>query len=148
METLSVVSRKRSEFINITALIQESLVNSGIKQGIGVIFCPHTTAGLTINESWDPDVVHDTLLWLGREIPKDLPGFQHSEGNSDSHIKTGLFGNSSHVIVENGKLVLGQWQGIFFCEFDGPRNRSLHVQWVVANPSFAMPSLRSEETKD
>lgn len=130
METLSVVSRKRSEFINITDLVKQSLENSGVQQGIGVIFCPHTTAGLTINESWDPDVIHDTLLWLGREIPKDQSGFQHSEGNSDSHIKTGLFGNSTHVIVEQGKLVLGQWQGIFFCEFDGPRNRSIHLQWV------------------
>ena len=130
METLSVVSRKRSEFINITDLVKQSLENSGIQQGIGVIFCPHTTAGLTINESWDPAVIHDTLLWLGREIPKDQSGFQHSEGNSDSHIKTGLFGNSTHVIVEQGKLVLGQWQGIFFCEFDGPRNRSIHLQWV------------------
>ena len=130
METLSVVSRKRSEFINITDLVKQSLENSGVQQGIGVIFCPHTTAGLTINESWDPDVIHDTLLWLGREIPKDQSGFQHSEGNSDSHIKTGLFGNSAHVIVEQGKLVLGQWQGIFFCEFDGPWNRSIHLQWV------------------
>lgn len=130
METLSVVSRKRSEFINITNLVKQSLENSGIQQGIGVIFCPHTTAGLTINESWDPDVIHDTLLWLSREIPKDQSGFQHSEGNSDSHIKTGLFGNTAHVIVEQGKLVLGQWQGIFFCEFDGPRNRSIHLQWV------------------
>ena len=135
METLSVVSRKRSEFINITDLVKQSLENSGVQQGIGVIFCPHTTAGLTINESWDPDVIHDTLLWLGREIPKDQSGFQHSEGNSDSHIKTGLFGNSTHVIVEQGKLVLGQWQGIFFCEFDGPRNRSIHLQWVGANNS-------------
>lgn len=134
METLSVVSRKRSEFINITDLVKQSLENSGVQQGIGVIFCPHTTAGLTINESWDPDVIHDTLLWLGREIPKDQSGFQHSEGNSDSHIKTGLFGNSAHVIVEQGKLVLGQWQGIFFCEFDGPRNRSIHLQWVGKQP--------------
>lgn len=130
METLSVVSRKRSEFINITDLVKQSLEHSGVQQGIGVIFCPHTTAGLTINESWDPDVINDTLLWLSREIPKDQSGFQHSEGNSDSHIKTGLFGNSAHVIVEQGKLVLGQWQGIFFCEFDGPRNRSIHLQWL------------------
>lgn len=130
MDTIAVVTRKRSDFINITTLVQSSLEKSGVQQGIGVLFCPHTTAGLTINESWDPDVVHDTLLWLNQSVPKNLPGFQHNEGNSDSHVKTGLFGNSSQVIVESGKIVLGQWQGIFFCEFDGPRNRTIHVQWL------------------
>jgi secondary thiamine-phosphate synthase enzyme len=95
-----------------------------------VVNCPHTTAGLTINECWDPDVIHDTLHWLEKSIPKNMTKFLHGEGNSDSHIKTGLFGNSSHVIIEDGKIILGQWQGIFLCEFDGPRTRKVHVQWV------------------
>jgi secondary thiamine-phosphate synthase enzyme len=111
-------------------MIETSLGESKIKSGIGVIFCPHTTAGLTINECWDPDVIHDTLHWLEKSIPKNMTKFLHEEGNSDSHIKTGLFGNSCHVIIEDGKIILGQWQGIFLCEFDGPRTRKVHVQWV------------------
>ncbi len=130
MDTIEIFTQNRSEFVNITRLVESSLAESKIKSGIGVIFCPHTTAGLTINECWDPDVIHDTLNWLEKSIPKNMPKFLHGEGNSDSHIKTGLFGNSSQVIVEEGKIILGQWQGIFLCEFDGPRTRKIHVQWV------------------
>lgn len=130
MDTIEIKTQRRCEFANITPLIESSLKKSNIKSGIGVIFCPHTTAGLTINECWDPDVIHDTLYWLEKFIPKQMTNFLHGEGNSDSHIKTGLFGNSTHVIVENGKIILGQWQGIFFCEFDGPRNREFNIQWV------------------
>jgi secondary thiamine-phosphate synthase enzyme len=130
MDTIEIFTQNRCEFVNITRLVESSLKKSAIRSGIGVIFCPHTTAGLTINECWDPDVIHDTLHWLEKSIPKNLAKFLHGEGNSDSHIKTGLFGNSSHVIVEEGKIILGQWQGIFLCEFDGPRPRQVHVQWV------------------
>ncbi|MSR30081.1 MAG: YjbQ family protein [Gemmataceae bacterium] len=130
MNTIILQTQVRCEFVSITEKVQQSLTVSGIKTGIGVVFCPHTTAGLTVNESWDPDVVTDTLHWLGKNIPKDEPRFRHNEGNSDSHIKTGLFGNSVQLIVENGKLVLGQWQGVFFCEFDGPRERKVFLQWI------------------
>lgn len=136
MDTIQISTHRRCDFINITDQIASSLVKSKLQTGIGVIFCPHTTAGLTINESWDPDVIHDTLLWLEETIPKNHPNFRHNEGNSDSHLKTGIFGNSASIIVEKGTIILGQWQGIFFCEFDGPRTRNLYVQWVgtFSNP--------------
>ena len=89
---------------------------------------PHTTAGVTINENADPDVVHDMLLTLKRLIPKDLPGYRHAEGNSDSHVKASMMGSSCRILIDEGKLVLGTWQGIYFCEFDGPRTRNVHVQ--------------------
>ncbi len=136
MDTIQISTHRRSDLINITNQIVSSLLKSKLQTGIGVIFCPHTTAGLTINECWDPDVIHDTLLWLENSIPKNHPNLRHNEGNSDSHIKAGLFGNSAQIIVETGKIILGQWQGIFFCEFDGPRTRSIQIQWVgeFANP--------------
>jgi len=130
MDTIEISTKSRCEFVNITRMVETNLGESKIKSVIGVIFCPHITAGLTINECWDPDVIHDTLHWLEKSIPKNMTKFLHGEGNSDSHIKTGLFGNSCHVIIQDGKIILGQWQGIFLCEFDGPRTRKVHVQWV------------------
>jgi secondary thiamine-phosphate synthase enzyme len=132
MDTFTVQTRQRNEFVDITDQVRQSLQRSGLRDGSGVIYCPHTTASITINESYDPDVVHDMLLWLNRTVPHQQPGFRHGEGNSDSHIKASLIGSSVTVIVAGGDLVLGRWQGIFFCEFDGPRTRSVHVKWQGA----------------
>lgn len=130
MDSFPVTTRHRNEFHDITAQVRASLQRNGLQNGIGVIYCPHTTAAITINEGYDRDVVHDMLLWLERTVPHVQPGFRHSEGNSDSHIKASLIGSSATVLVEGGKLNLGQWQVIFFCEFDGPRTRTVQVQWI------------------
>ena len=128
MDTFEVQTQQRNEFIDITDRVQHHLKRRSIRQGVCVVYCPHTTAAITVNENADPDVVHDMLLWLNRTIPKDQPGFRHNEGNSDSHLKASLVGPSVTLLVENGELVLGRWQGIYFCEFDGPRTRRVHVQ--------------------
>ena len=130
MNTLAIKTRLNCEMVDITGDVQEAISRLGITSGIAVVFCPHTTAALTVNENCDPDVVHDMLLWMERTIPRTQSGFLHGEGNSDSHIKAALVGPSVHLIVESGKLVLGTWQGVFFCEFDGPRNRKVHVQII------------------
>jgi secondary thiamine-phosphate synthase enzyme len=95
-----------------------------------VVYCPHTTAAITINENADPDVVHDILAWLNRAIPQRQADFRHGEGNSDSHLKASLVGSSATVLIEDGDLVLGRWQGVYFCEFDGPRTRTVHMQII------------------
>ena len=130
MDTFPVQTRRRNEFVNITEQVREALGKSGIVNGFGVVYCPHTTAAITINEAYDPDVVHDMLLWLERQVPHEQPGFRHGEGNSDSHIKASLVGSSATVLISGGELVLGRWQGVFFCEFDGPRSRKVHLQWL------------------
>src|SRR5437763_6427856 len=109
----------RNQFVEITDRIRGTVAASGVKSGICVVYCPHTTAAVTVNENADPDVVHDMLLHLGRTVPKEQAGFRHAEGNSDSHIKASLVGPSVTLLVENGDLVLGRWQGVYFCEFDG-----------------------------
>jgi len=113
--------------IDITNYIKESIKNSKISDGIAVIYVPHTTAGLTINENADPSVKKDILKFLKEKIPKNY-NFSHLEGNSDAHIKSSLFGSSLTVIISHGKPLLGTWQGIYFCEFDGPRNRTFYVK--------------------
>lgn len=128
MDTFEVRTRTRTEFVDVTEQVRQLLRRRGIRQGLCVVYCPHTTAGITINEHADPDVAHDILAWLNRAIPQQQPDFRHNEGNSDSHLKACLVGSSATVLVENGDLVLGTWQGIFFCEFDGPRQRKVHVQ--------------------
>ena len=128
MQTITVKTRRRNELIEVTNQISKAVSQSGITDGMVVAFVPHTTAGITINENADPSVVHDILYCLETLIPERQREFQHSEGNSDSHIKASLVGSSVTVIVENGQLVLGTWQGIYFCEFDGPRNRRLMVK--------------------
>jgi secondary thiamine-phosphate synthase enzyme len=130
MDSFTVRTKKRNEFVEITEQVRQALAQSGIREGFGVVYCPHTTAAITINENADPDVVHDMLLWFERTVPKDQPGFRHSEGNSDSHIKASLVGSSATVLVEDGELVLGRWQGVYFCEFDGPRHRTVQVKWI------------------
>lgn len=130
MDTFTVATRERNELVDITSQVRQLLRKRSLQQGLAVVYCPHTTAAITINENADPDVVHDMLLWLERTIPQVQPGFRHAEGNSDSHLKASLIGSSATVIVDRGDLVLGRWQGIFFCEFDGPRQRTVHVQWI------------------
>ncbi|MDR2419553.1 MAG: secondary thiamine-phosphate synthase enzyme YjbQ [Treponema sp.] len=114
-------------FYAITEQVQSALVESGIQDGLCVVFCPHTTAAITINENADPDVVHDMLLGLSKVFP-DRPEFRHAEGNSSAHLKSSAMGSSVTVIVSKGRLVLGTWQGIYFCEFDGPRTRKFFVR--------------------
>ena len=127
MKTINVKSRSRNEFIDITSEIKDIVRQSGVKSGVCYIFVPHTTAGITINEGADPSVKRDIITALARVFPVD-GDYRHAEGNSDAHIKTTLTGNSSVVLIEEGKLVLGTWQSIYFCEFDGPRNRQVLVK--------------------
>ncbi len=125
---LSVSTSSRNQLLNITRQVELVVAKSGIQNGIVTVFCPHTTAGITINENADPDVCHDILLTLNKLLPQNLPGYQHCEGNSDAHVKSSLVGCSRQVMLNNGSLVLGTWQGLFFCEFDGPRTRHVHIQ--------------------
>lgn len=115
--------------IDITSRIEKLVKESRIDTGIVICFVPHTTAAVTINENADPDVTRDILHKLNKEIPQ-ADGYHHAEGNSDSHVKSSLFGCSETILIESGRLVLGRWQGIYFCEFDGPRNRQLIVRLV------------------
>ena len=130
MRSFPVRTSKRNEFVEITDEVSAAVRAAGVKSGICVVYCPHTTAGVTIQENADPDVVRDMILWLNSRIPKDVPEFRHAEGNSDSHLKSSLIGTSVTIIVENGALVLGTWQGVYFCEFDGPRTRTVQVQTI------------------
>ncbi len=130
MDSFTISTSQRNTFVEITGQVRHSLKRRGLREGIGVVYCPHTTAGITINENADPDVVHDMLLWLERTIPQQQAGFRHGEGNSDSHVKASLVGSSAVIIVDKGDLVLGRWQGIYLCEFDGPRTRTVCVQWL------------------
>lgn len=114
-------------FYNVTQKVNQAIKESGVTDGICVVFCPHTTAGMTINENADPDVVKDLLFALKKTLP-DRPEFRHCEGNSAAHLKASYTGSSVTVIIENGRLLLGTWQGIYFCEFDGPRSRSFFVK--------------------
>ena len=127
MKTLDIRTRTGEEIVDLTSEVQGVVVSSGIKDGLCVVFVPHTTAGVTINENADPDVRADILTALRRAVPDSLP-YAHSEGNSPAHIKASLIGSSVTVIVEGGRLRLGTWQGIQFCEFDGPRSRKLYVR--------------------
>jgi secondary thiamine-phosphate synthase enzyme len=126
--TLSITTRNRSEMIDITSLIEGELKKSGLKDGVCFLFVPHTTAGITINESADPSVATDIQAMLNKLIPWE-GSYRHLEGNSAAHIKSSLIGNSVMVFVESGHLKLGTWQGIFFCEFDGPRSRKLYIKF-------------------
>ena len=130
MHTLRVKTDRRTQLLDITAKVEKIVADSGVSDGVCYVYVPHTTAGVTINEAADPDVATDMEGALDRLIPNKGP-YRHSEGNSDSHIKTTLVGTSQIVFVENGKLVLGRWQGIFLCEFDGPRERRIQVKIVV-----------------
>ena len=121
------LSAAKTDFYNITTQVREAVAKSGVTDGAAVVFCPHTTAGLTINENADPDVVHDLIIGLDKAFP-DRAEFRHGEGNSAAHLKASTIGSGVTVIIDGGKLVLGTWQGIYFCEFDPPRKRKFFVK--------------------
>jgi secondary thiamine-phosphate synthase enzyme len=125
IKQFTIKTSKRNEFVDITAQIQE--IVGEVSEGVVTVFVPHTTTGITINENADPDVPRDILKKLEKLIPQS-DNYSHMEGNSDAHIKASLFGSSVRVIIQNGQLLLGTWQSIFFCEFDGPRTRMFYIQ--------------------
>jgi secondary thiamine-phosphate synthase enzyme len=127
MNTIEIRTKAREEFVDLTAEVERLVAASGAASGVCVVTVPHTTAGITVNENADPDVRADMAMVLRRTVPDALP-YAHSEGNSPAHVKAGLVGSSATLIVEGGRLRLGTWQGIFFCEFDGPRTRQAWVQ--------------------
>ncbi len=127
---LTVKSGNQTELIDITAKIQDVVLSAGIGQGLCMLYVPHTTAAITINESADPSVKDDILMIIDKIIPWKA-GYRHLEGNSPAHIKSTLVGSSELIAIENDRLVLGTWQGIFFCEFDGPRTRKVHVRLIA-----------------
>jgi len=129
MNTIEIRTRTREEFVDLTAELDRLAAASGISSGICVVAVPHTTAGVTVNENADPDVRADMAATLRRLVPDSL-SYAHAEGNSPAHVKAALVGSSVTLIVEGGRLRLGTWQGVFFCEFDGPRTRKAWVQVV------------------
>lgn len=126
---LKIKTNQKNELINITSKVQDFVSKSGVNDGICIVYSPHTTAAITINENADPDVVDDLIMGLSKIVDSDLP-FKHEEGNSDAHLKSSLFGCEKTIIIENGRLKLGTWQGIFFCEFDGPRERRVELKII------------------
>jgi secondary thiamine-phosphate synthase enzyme len=126
METFEVKTPTRECFVDITSRVTGALEGSGVRDGLCVVFVPHTTAGITINENADPDVSRDIIAFLGEEVPRSWP-YRHAEGNSDAHIKASLIGSSVQIPVAQGRLALGTWQGIYLAEFDGARSRKVHV---------------------
>lgn len=124
---LTVKTGAQTEFVDITAEVNRAVAASGVREGLCLLFVPHTTAAITINEAADPCVREDILMVLNQVVPWKA-GYRHAEGNSPAHVKATLVGASQLIAVENGSLVLGTWQGIFFCEFDGPRSRKVHLK--------------------
>lgn len=129
MDTIEIRTPARVAFVDITSRVKHCIAASGITEGVAVVFVPHTTAGVTINEAADPSVVEDMMNSLSRLVPYRAD-YRHSEGNSDAHIKASMMGSSVNLIISEGVPVLGTWQGVFFCEFDGPRTRRIHVTAV------------------
>ena len=123
----SLKTTKSNEFVNITGLVKDAVKRSGVENGMCVVFVPHTTAGVTINENADPNVVKDMLMELSKIVPEDKE-YRHAEGNSSAHIRASMMGSNQTIIVENGELKMGVWQGIYFTEFDGPRQRKFFVK--------------------
>jgi secondary thiamine-phosphate synthase enzyme len=132
METLRVRTAHRADLVEITRQVAEAVERTGVGEGVVVLQSLHTTAGLTVNENADPDVVHDLLAKLERMVPREEPFYRHAEGNSDSHLKTAFFGPSLTLVVSGGRPVLGTWQGIYLAEFDGPRDRTVALQVLAA----------------
>lgn len=133
MKTLSVKTHRRTQFVDITREVEQAVRESAVKSAVCYVYVPHTTAGIAINEHADPDVASDVEGVFDRLIPHQGP-YRHAEGNTDSHMKAILTGTSQTILVENGKLALGTWQGIFLCEFDGPRHRTIFVR-ILPDPS-------------
>jgi secondary thiamine-phosphate synthase enzyme len=130
LDIAKVSTSQRSEIVDITDVVRRMVRQKNVRDGMAILYVPHTTAAVTINENYDPDVKHDLLKKLETLVPKEERYYQHDEGNSDSHVKVAMVGNSATVIIERGELVLGRWQGIYFCEFDGPREREVMVKIV------------------
>ena len=130
MEKISLKTNKRIELIDITDKLQAKVSKSKVRDGVCLLFCPHTTAGLTINENADPSVQSDIINTLNKLVPANA-GYSHAEGNADSHVKSALFGSSLTIFIESGQLALGTWQGVYFCEGDGPRSREV---WLKLTP--------------
>jgi len=128
-EEINLTTSKRNELIDITNQVKNIIKQSKIKQGICIVYCPHTTAAITINESADPDVQRDILINLSKIIP-EKGDYKHSEGNSDTHIKSSIIGASETLIIKDNDLILGAWQNIYFAEFDGPRNRKVWIEII------------------
>lgn len=133
MKTIALSTPRREALLDITAEVQRAVAESGAREGLCLVHCPHTTAAVTVNENADPDVAADLLGMLARLVPKNA-GFRHAEGNSDAHVKSSLLGCSCALPVSEGRLVLGRWQAVFFCEFDGPRTRRVMVQVLAGAP--------------
>jgi secondary thiamine-phosphate synthase enzyme len=131
MTTIDVTSRDRVELIDVTDKVRAAIRASGIRDGLAVVYTPHTTAAITINENADPDVARDLVMALNKLVPFD-DRYRHAEGNSAAHVKSSLVGASETLIVQEGAPLLGTWQGVYFCEFDGPRRRQLHVKVIGA----------------
>jgi len=129
MDIIEIRTRAKEEFVDLTAEVGRVVTGSGVASGICVITVPHTTAGVTVNENADPDVRADLLMTLRRIVPDALP-YAHAEGNSPAHVKASLVGSSVTLVIESGRLKLGTWQGVFFCEFDGPRTRNVWIQII------------------
>lgn len=129
VEQVQVKTGQREEFVDITGVVRDFVAKSGIDEGIVFLYVPHTTAAVTINENADPDVKRDILYKLNKEIPQS-DGYHHGEGNSDAHVKSSLVGPSLQLIITGGNVLLGTWQGIYFCDFDGPRTRKLYLKAV------------------
>ena len=130
LKTFEVSTGGHNELVDITSEVQRVVKSAGVKSGICVVYVPHTTAGVTINENADPSVRHDILMECSKLVPEHDRDYRHSEGNSAGHIKSTLFGSSVHLLIDRGALVLGTWQGIYFGEFDGPRRRRVHVKVI------------------
>ncbi|NLD61676.1 YjbQ family protein [Candidatus Sumerlaeota bacterium] len=129
LQVIRVATEKRVQLQNITAQVRDIVRRSGVNSGLCYVYCPHTTAAITVNENADPDVCSDITRFIGKLVPADF-GFDHAEGNSDAHVLSSLFGVGKTFIIEQGDLLLGQWQGIYFSEFDGPRNRTVYVSII------------------
>jgi len=127
MIKIDVRTTQHTQMLDITALVRKAVADSGVKDGICTVFIPHTTAAVTINENADPDVVRDFTMEINKIVPWE-DGYYHMEGNSAAHLKASMIGFSEQIIVEDGRLVLGTWQGIYFCEYDGPRYRKVYVK--------------------
>ncbi len=127
-EEFRISTKSRNQMIDITSQVRSFVSQSGITNGDAIVYCPHTTAAITINENADPSVPHDILLTLEELLPHHRPGYRHSEGNSDAHCKSSLIGCSEQILIKDKSPDLGTWQGIFFCEFDGPRSRRVIIQ--------------------
>jgi secondary thiamine-phosphate synthase enzyme len=132
MRQFTVKTSRHTQFIEITADVQRAVTESGVRHGVCVICIPHTTAGITINENADPEVVADMIYALDQAVPWKSHLYRHSEGNTAAHVKSAMMGHNAHVLIRDGKLQFGTWQGIFLCEFDGPRARNVWVECVTS----------------